>query len=120
MFLLILAIAKVVPKNSNLASEVHPTNIVQGKVCKARNGGGRSFQHLEAANLNEPRKAAVRWTGVRKTFFVVAGRTLSRGHRASGAGRPGRHHSCERIYGPFSSRSTSTRACGTPRAPDET
>ncbi|KAL0869210.1 hypothetical protein ABMA27_007487 [Loxostege sticticalis] len=25
---------------------------------KARNGGGRSFQHLEAANLNEPRKAA--------------------------------------------------------------
>ncbi|KAL0820019.1 hypothetical protein ABMA28_005978 [Loxostege sticticalis] len=69
----------------------------------ARNGGGRSFQHLEAANLNDPRKAAVRWIGVRKTE----------------TGRPGHRHSCERICGLVSSRSTSTAACGTPRAPCE-
>ncbi|KAL0894092.1 hypothetical protein ABMA27_014138 [Loxostege sticticalis] len=30
----------------------------------ARSGGGRSFQHREAANLKEPRNAAVRCLGV--------------------------------------------------------
>ncbi|KAL0811180.1 hypothetical protein ABMA28_009611 [Loxostege sticticalis] len=63
---------------------------------KARNGGGRSFQHFEAANLNEPRKATT-----------------------SEADRPGHHRSYERRCGPVSSKRTSREACGTPRAHDE-
>ncbi|KAL0829401.1 hypothetical protein ABMA28_004175 [Loxostege sticticalis] len=32
--------------------------------CLARSGGGRSFQHRDAANLKGPRNAAVRCLGV--------------------------------------------------------
>ncbi|RVE40104.1 hypothetical protein evm_004948 [Chilo suppressalis] len=34
----------------------------------SRIGGGRSFQHREAANLNEPLKATERCWGVKKTW----------------------------------------------------
>ncbi|KAL0829330.1 hypothetical protein ABMA28_004123 [Loxostege sticticalis] len=34
----------------------------------ARKGGGRSFQHRDAANLKEPRNATVRCFGVAKTW----------------------------------------------------
>ncbi|KAL0859510.1 hypothetical protein ABMA27_010666 [Loxostege sticticalis] len=36
--------------------------------CAARKGGGRSFQHRDAANLKEPRNATVRCFGVAKTW----------------------------------------------------
>ncbi|KAL0883178.1 hypothetical protein ABMA27_016620 [Loxostege sticticalis] len=34
----------------------------------ARSGGGRSFQHRDAANLKEPRNAAVRCLGVENMY----------------------------------------------------
>ncbi|XP_028173798.1 uncharacterized protein LOC114362550 [Ostrinia furnacalis] len=89
----------------------------------ARRGGGRSFQHRDAANLNDPRKAAVRCLGVANMMQRVIWAellTLSRDRRACATGKPARHHSCGRRHAPASSSSTSTGGRGTPRAPGGT
>ncbi|KAL0870363.1 hypothetical protein ABMA27_005373 [Loxostege sticticalis] len=86
----------------------------------ARSGGGRSFQHRDAANLKEPRNAAVRCLGVENMHLRViwpGGRTLSRSHRAILSGTLVHRHSCVRRHDPASSRSTSTGAYGTPPVP---
>ncbi|RVE41098.1 hypothetical protein evm_011020 [Chilo suppressalis] len=38
------------------------------KKSRSRTGGRRTFQHCEAANLKDPRNAAVRCFGVTKTY----------------------------------------------------
>ncbi|RVE40780.1 hypothetical protein evm_014569 [Chilo suppressalis] len=48
-------------------TESNPHNLLSRLKIGSRIGGGRSFQHLEAANLKDPRKAAVWCVGVEKT-----------------------------------------------------
>ncbi|KAL0839121.1 hypothetical protein ABMA28_017097 [Loxostege sticticalis] len=62
------ALSRVFWRHALATNKCHVAMSIQFNNSKARKGGGRSFQHLEAANLNDPRKAAVRWICVEKTF----------------------------------------------------
>ncbi|XP_028163195.1 uncharacterized protein LOC114354823 [Ostrinia furnacalis] len=102
----------------NHVTRVHVTCIH----CRARIGGGRSFQQRVAANLKEPRNATVRCLGVEKMdprllVICLASRKPCQGRPGCEFDTPAHHHSYEQKCDPVSSKSISTEADDTPRAP---